>query len=267
MGEQPCLWSTLDLKFNAHNGVGDEHWDWDPLHPPIGPVGWTKELKEVLNTGRLKTLNHLTLDFIKEDSCSWEDFMFFLHIIPPTVQKLSLPKLWPIETHPMPPFPVMAKQLVEKLDKFEEVDFGSNGFLLELGMAHAVLRTVSAGRDSKLRILSMPGFAQRLCPDVLAEARKTLTVNLLGLNLYLRSDSDDEDGDEENVIQIGNILIEHNQKKGNAKYVVQQYLQEVMGEEKNEDKIEDTMSLLSLLARCLCLHYYRILLRLLEAPK
>ena len=113
----------------------------------------------------------------------------------------------------------------------------------------------------------MPGFAQRLCPDVLAEARKTLTVNLLGLNLYLRSDSDDEDGDEENVIQIGNILIEHNQKKGNAKYVVQQYLQEVMGEEKNEDKIEDTMSLLSLLARCLCLLYYRILLRLLEAPK
>ena len=267
MGEQPCLWSTLDLKFNADNGEGGEHWVRDPTGPPIGPVGWTKELKEVLNTGRLKTLNHLTLDFMKDNSCSWEDFMFFLHIIPPTVQKLSLPNLWPLPIDPMPPFPVLAKQLVEKLDKFEEVDFGRTGILRGPGMAEAVLRAVSAGRDSKLRILSMPGFAQRLCPDVLAEARKTLTVNLLGLNLYLRSDSDDEDGDEENVIQIGNILIEHNQKKGNAKYVVQQYLQEVMGEEKNEDKIEDTMSLLSLLARCLCLLYYRILLRLLEAPK
>ena len=67
--------------------------------------------------------------------------------------------------------------------------------------------------------------------------------------------------------QFIDVLIENNQKKVIAEYVVQQYLQEVMGEEKNEDKIEDTMSLLSLLARCLCLLYYRILLRFLEAPK
>ena len=106
--------------------------------------------------------------------------MFFLHIIPPTVKKLSLPKLWPID--PIPPFPIMAKQLVEKLDKFEEVDFGRTGILRGPGMAKAVLRAVSAGRDSKLRILSMPGFDDDFDPDLLVEARKTLTVNMLGCN-------------------------------------------------------------------------------------
>ena len=220
MGEQPCLWSTLNLKFNADNGEGGEHWvthrEGGEHWPPIGPVGWTKELKEVLNTGRLKTLNHLTLDFMKENSCSWEDFLFFLHIIPPTVQKLSLPNLWPLPIDPMPPFPVLAKQLVEKLDKFEEVDFGRTGILRGPGMAEAVLRAVSAGRDSKLRILSMPGFDDDFDPDLLVEARKTLTVNMLGFIIDLGSlDSDDEDGDEENVIQIDS-------------------------EEENEDKIEDT---------------------------
>ena len=130
--------------------------------------------------------------------------MFFLHIIPPTVQKLSLPKLWPIETHPMPPFPVMAKQLVEKLDKFEEVNFGRTGILRGPGMAEAVLRAVSAGRDSKLRILSMPGFDDDFDPDLLVEARKTLTVNMLGLIIDLGSfDSDDEvDSEEENEDKI-----------------------------------------------------------------
>ena len=151
----------------------------------------------------------------------WEDFLFFLHIIPPTVQKLSLPNLWPLPIDPMPLFPVLAKQLVEKLDKFEEVDFGRTGILRGLGMAEAVLRTVSAKRDSKLRILSMPGYEDDFDPDLLVEARKTLTVNMSGLIIDLGSlDSDDEDGDEED---------------GDEEDVIQ-----IDIEEENEDEIEDT---------------------------
>ena len=99
---------------------------------------------------------------------------------------------------------VLAEELVANLVKFEEVSFGRNGFLKGPGIARALLKALSTvGEDSKLRILSIPGFENdEDHPDALAEARKMLTVDMLGLDIWLMSeeivldDVEDEEVDE-----------------------------------------------------------------------
>ena len=107
----------------------------------------------------------------------------------------------------------MVEQLVAKLVEFEQVDLGDDGFLRDTDIANAFLRGVTAmtssGEDSKLRVLSMPGFESSTgfdsrISEAVAEARKSLTVNLLGFRArYILIDSFDEDeednGDEEEV--------------------------------------------------------------------
>ena len=89
---------------------------------------------------------------------------------------------------PLPSSKVLAERLLSKLVNFEEVDFGSNGFLRDHhwdvdgnSVPNAFLRRLaavsSAGEGSKLRVLSMPGYP-RIIEEALAEARKFLTVNI-----------------------------------------------------------------------------------------
>ena len=76
MGEQPCLWSTVKLKFSVAN-EGEPHHVMDEEEPhhkmdeeephhvmdEDGPSGGTEDLLGVLNMRRLQTLEQLTLDF------------------------------------------------------------------------------------------------------------------------------------------------------------------------------------------------------------
>ena len=101
-----------------------------------------------------------------------------------------------------------------KLVKFEEVDFGTFGFLRDASNANAVLRGVAAssGEGSKLRVLSIPGYLPYLS-ESLAEARKKLTVKILMIeDLEVITIDDDEDvnqpdneDDDDEVIIIDNI--------------------------------------------------------------
>ena len=227
MGEEPCLWSSLKLKFYVVHGVDEDgDGDWlqlgplpDPhwASPNAGPVGTVKELKDGLNMARLQTLEQITLDF-SPSRVHWSDFMAFLAIIPPTVRKLSLLMLGPIlPPEPRPPFQVFAELLAEELIKFEEVNFGRDGFLLyrhrdrDLGLFYksdAVFRALSAisasGRGSKLRILSIPSHSVRVKSHALAEAEKILTVNLVGLKLFLGPDDVENVEDEDDAISTDN---------------------------------------------------------------
>ena len=195
-GEQPCLWSSLKLKFMAVNG--------EPRANPDGPIGWTQDLKEVLNMRRLSSLHQLTLDFSLTslfDNVNWKDCISFLQIISknsPTVRNLCLETLFLAE--PLPAPNVLAKKLVAKLVNFEEIDFGTEGFLFEdycdttsrSSITNAILRrllaVVKSGEDSKLQVLSIPGLPQNIS-KTLAEARKFLTINIsLTNNRYIMVD-------------------------------------------------------------------------------
>ena len=102
MGEQPCLWSTVKLKFSVAN-EGEEplghmmHEDGPHVMPEDGPTGGTKDLLRVLNMGRLETLEQLTLDFSSTvQDVSQQECIRFLQIIlenSPKVRKLSLESL------------------------------------------------------------------------------------------------------------------------------------------------------------------------------
>ena len=162
--------------------------DIELLHPP-------PTLQELLSIGRLKTLKQLTLDI--EPRVLWVDFIDLFQIVietSPSVRKLSVE---PVELEDHPPIDELAEQLVGVLVKFEEVDFGKDGFLYHrrnATVATAILRRItevaSSEEDSKLRVLSMGGFepssgsraslAEAL-DEALAEARKILTVNFLGI--------------------------------------------------------------------------------------
>ena len=92
--------------------------------------------------------------------------------------------------------------------KFEEIDFGTEGFLFEdycdtmsrSSITNAILRRVLAvaksGEGSKLQVLSMPGRPQNIS-ETLAEARKFLTINLSLIThrilVDFSSDSDSSD--------------------------------------------------------------------------
>ena len=183
VGERPSLWSSLKLKFMAVNGKVDGDVD--------GPTGWTKDLQRVLSMKRLQTLEQLTLDFslMTVQDVVWRDCLRFLQIVirnSPTVRKLTLESLHLAD--PLPPSKVLAERLVANLVNFEQVDFGTDGFLRdnhwdigEKSVANAFLRrltaVVSSGEESKLRVLSMPGYP-RVIKEALTEARKILTVNI-----------------------------------------------------------------------------------------
>ena len=180
MGEQPCLWSSLKLKFLAVDGKPNKDTD--------GPTGWTQDLQRVLRMKRLQALQQLNLDFsFTVQDVPLRDCIRFLQIIirnSPTVRKLSLESLYLAD--PLPPSKVLAEKLVTKLVNFEQVDFG--GFLRDHhwdagdnSVANALLRrlaaVLSSGEGSKLWVLSMPAFL-RVIKEALAEARKFLTVNI-----------------------------------------------------------------------------------------
>ena len=180
VGEQPCLWSSLKLKFLAVDGKPNKDTD--------GPTGWTKDLQRVLSMKRLQALQQLNLDFsFTVQDVPLRDCIRFLQIIirnSPTVRKLSLESLHLAD--PLPPSQVLAEKLVTKLVNFEQVDFGTDGFLRDLwtwdnSVANALLRrlaaVLSSGEGSKLWVLSMPAFL-RVIKEALAEARKFLTVNI-----------------------------------------------------------------------------------------
>ena len=70
-------------------------------------------------------------------------------------------------------------QLAEKLVKFEEVDFADDGFLRHTEVQDAVLRALSIAGDSKLKVLTVPGFEKESeLREARYEARKKLTINL-----------------------------------------------------------------------------------------
>ena len=179
VGEQPCLWATLKLEFV----VGDREESVQMDQP-----GTMQDLLEVLIMRRLQALDQLSLSFMSD--VSWQDCTNFLQLIPPSVRKLALKNLDFLEST-TPPIQVLAAELVAKLVKFEEVDFGIHGFLRDRNIGHAMLRAVTAvdssREDSKLKVLTMPGFEHQFSVDALAEARKIITVNLLGSRIMKES--------------------------------------------------------------------------------
>ena len=170
VGEQPCLWSSLKLKFV----VGSTS---RPARVEV--------LQRVLNMRRLQTLEHLTLYFMwPQTGVPWQDCIHLIQVIPPSVRKLSLEMFDVLK--PLPPIHVMAEELVAELVRFEEVDFRS--FLLySRKMTDATLRrltaVISSGEETKLKVLVMPAWMSSSrsswISETLAEARKVLTVNFL----------------------------------------------------------------------------------------
>ena len=214
VGQQPCLWSSLKLKFRLDNRE-----QTGPMDLPT--IGRTNDLLKVLNMGRLQALEQFTLvvevgdSDLMDSGISWQEFIHFLQITPPSVQKLYLLNFSPTPPEPMPPLNLLAEELMANLVKFEEVDFGTEGFLRG-GLANEVLKAVSTvGEDSKLRVLSIPGFERDAdTRDALAEARKILTVNLtdgLRVRVYVMPDDDGEDEDADEVAkknqEWGSLLI------------------------------------------------------------
>ena len=177
-----------------------------------GPTGWTKDLQRVLSMKRLQTLEQLTLDFsLMTEDVVWRDCLRFLQIVirnSPTVRKLTLESLHLAD--PLPPSKVLAEKLVAKLVNFEQVDFGTDGFLRdnhwdvgENSVANAFLRRLAAvassGEESKLRVLSMPGYPV-VIEEALTEARKILTVNINLIIHRIVVDFDFDDSENDNDI-------------------------------------------------------------------
>ena len=183
------MWSSLKLKFLVVRV--------EPIMDKAGPAGWTQDLQQVLNMRRLQALEQLTLDFSLTGApkylpvpgtLSWQDCMDFLQIFignSPTIRKLSLESFHvALSTTPQ-----QLDELVTKLVKFEEVNFGMRSHYSFLddrglaGIANMILRRIAAvgssGKDSKLKVFSMPGLESCLSVNALAEARKILTVNIL----------------------------------------------------------------------------------------
>ena len=167
MGEQPSLWSTLRLKFRVNCGGYNTR-----------SVFGREEVLEILKIPRLQALQALRLDFPRK--ILWQDLLIFLDMIPLSVKKLSLLSLCPTPPpKPRPSLEVLAMQLAEKLVKFEEVDFADDGFLRHTDVQEAVLRAVSIAGDSKLKVLTVPGFEKESeLREARYEARKKLTINL-----------------------------------------------------------------------------------------
>ena len=206
MGEQPILWSKLNLAFNAFKeGRGSEQGD-SVVRDSVDICGWTEELEKVLKMPRLQSLEHLTLDFFFMGQIFWEDCIHFLQLVSdfaPSVRKLSW-REGSITVTPNPtPVEELAQQLVEKLVKFEEVHFPSVSFDVRMhrnytnplsygeylrflrfegiGINAAILRALPAAsgeEGSKLKSLTLHCCQTNLA-GWLAEAQKKLTVKII----------------------------------------------------------------------------------------
>ena len=218
MGEQPTLWTKLDLKFNVYKeGRGIDFpiktyrevramavriVDVSVLPANVHICGWTEELVKVLAIPRLQSLEHLTLDFFFMSKVFWEDCIHFLQLVSdfaPSVRKLTW-REGSITVTPNPtPVEELAQQLVEKLVKFEEVHFPSVSFDVRtdrplsygaylrflrfegIGINAAILRALPAAtgeEGSKLKSLTLHCHQTNLAGS-LAEAQKKLTVNII----------------------------------------------------------------------------------------
>ena len=220
LGEQPILWSKLNLTFNVYKvGRGSEEWegrvdkagrvvgasarivDGEEVWDSVDICGWTEELVKVLAIPRLQSLEQLTLDFFFMGQIFWEDCIHFLQLVSdfaPSVRKLTW-REGSITVTPNPtPVEELAQQLVEKLIKFEEVDFSSPSFDEDVanylsfddpqiprfgnGINSAIMRALPAasGREgSKLKSLTLDCHGVFFNHEDLAEARKKLRVNMV----------------------------------------------------------------------------------------
>ena len=224
MGEQPILWSKLNLTFNVFKvGRGSEQWEGPASHPDhwsgrrvigvcarvvdgemvpdVDNCGWTEELVKVLTLPRLQSLEQLTLSFFFMSKVFWEDCIHFLQLVSdfaPSVRKLTW-REGSITVTPNPtPVEELAQQLVEKLIKFEEVDFSSPSFDEDVanylsfdhpqiprfgnGINSAIMRALPAasGREgSNLKSLTLDCHGVFFNHEDLAEARKKLRVNMV----------------------------------------------------------------------------------------
>ena len=201
MGEQACLWTSFKLKFIVN------YWaEVDIRDQPGGPSGTAGDLIKILKFRRLSSLQQLTLDFFS--NMDWEEYIYLFQVIiesSPSVIRLSLiENPWFFHGNGTE---ARALQLAEKVTRFEEVDFGNDGNTLGSAYGINTMRKgiISSEASSKLQVLSLPGSEGWFIWSALAEARKHLTVNLLGIKprfIILHDDvddgSDNEDRDETN---------------------------------------------------------------------
>ena len=217
LGEQPILWSKVDLKFNVYKegrgiefpfktyrevrAMGVRIVDVSGLSASVHICGWTEELVKVLAIPRLQSLEQLTLDFFFMRQIFWEDCIHFLQLVSdfaPCVRKLTW-REGSITVTPNPtPVEELAQQLKTKLIKFEEVDFSSPSFDEDVanylsfddpqvprfgnGINSAIMRALPAasGREgSKLKSLTLDCHGVFFNHEDLAEARKKLRVNMV----------------------------------------------------------------------------------------
>ena len=218
VGEHLILWSKLNLTFNVFKvGRGSEEWegrvdkagrvvgasarivDGEEVWDSVDICGWTEELEKVLTLPRLQSLEQLTLSFFFMGQIFWEDCIHFLQLVSdfaPSVRKLSWREGSITVTPNTTPVEELAQQLVEKLVKFEEVDFSFFSSFDEdfphfffphedpprfgNGINAAVHRALAAasfdGEESRLKVLTLDAH-EPSDSAALVEARKKLTVN------------------------------------------------------------------------------------------
>ena len=100
VGQQPCLWSSLKLKFRLDNREEmDNREQTGPMDLPT--IGRTNDLLKVLNMGRLQAIEQFTLvvevgdSDLMDSGLSWQEFVHFLQITPPRQFKSSLCSIFP----------------------------------------------------------------------------------------------------------------------------------------------------------------------------
>lgn len=170
MGEQPVLWAKLKLGFFAQ------------------AEGQEQELLRILQLKRLQSLEYLRLEF-RLSATHCPRFLQTVSDNQPAVRKLSLQ---------MDSQSALAEEilvsLAASLIKFEEVDlfFFSEQVDPLAGEILSATLTATAGENSKLKMLTMPGNEKRHA-EAIAEARgREVTVKLVR---YDRSDDDQDEDD------------------------------------------------------------------------
>ena len=219
--EKPILWTNLNLMFNVYKeGRGSEQWegrvdrddrvagasvgivDGVEVGDSVHICGWTEELVKVLTMPRLRSLEHLTLDFFFMSQIFWQECLYFLQVVSdfaPSVKRVSWRERGITVTSNPTPVDELAQQLVAKLAKFEEVHFSSPFYEDNFGnlMIPAILRALAAassGEDSKLKVLTLDGEDSDYSAE-LGEARKKLSVNIVSSVLDLAEGLGGEDSE------------------------------------------------------------------------
>ena len=191
VGEQPKLWSTLELKFPVvwRLYLGDLPFQQNqPVRWIPGGIQeesrWTKDLLRVLNMRRLQTLRQMTLDFSGPWTSTspeislriWKECEYLVKSITEkssTVRKLCLESMQP-DVAGFRPW-TWSSFLVE-LVKFEQVDFGFHSTRVAVSILRLLSGLAPSPEMSKLRVLWMPDCESTIDPDYVTKARKFLTV-------------------------------------------------------------------------------------------